>query len=180
MLRKVIATSGNYPGYLNEIQASRKLGYPAYRMISEGSPTLVFTYENRVVCLKAHHQHLDDLTKIAITKTHCRGKRGATGVRGDISPFGRAGVKGNRGGVGPPGLKGEGGEAGLQVEKGNVGSRGPKGEQGARGSVGSVEPKSEQGVQGSRGDHGPICTKGDQVVRGFAGHIGPKGIQGFQ
>ena len=68
VLRKVIAVSGMYVDYINEIQASHKLGYPAYWIASEGSPTLVFTYEN--TCLGAHHQQLDDLSKVAVTKAH--------------------------------------------------------------------------------------------------------------
>ena len=62
VLRKVIAISGKY--------ASHKLGYPAHRIVSEGSPTFVFTYENKFICLGAHHQHPDELTSIAVTKTH--------------------------------------------------------------------------------------------------------------
>ena len=62
MLRKVIATSGKYIDYLYEIQASHKLGYLAYRMAREASPTLIFTYEHKVLCLGAHHQHLYDIT----------------------------------------------------------------------------------------------------------------------
>ena len=69
VLRKVIEINGKYTDYINEIQASHKLGYPAYRVASEGSPTLVFTYENSFFCLGAHHQHLDDLFKVAVTKT---------------------------------------------------------------------------------------------------------------
>ena len=52
----MIAISGKYIDYVKEIQSSRKLGYPAYRIASEGSPTLVFTYEHKVVCLGADHQ----------------------------------------------------------------------------------------------------------------------------
>ena len=46
MLRKMVATSGKYADYIDEIQVSHKLGYPAYRIETEGSPTFVFTYEN--------------------------------------------------------------------------------------------------------------------------------------
>ena len=42
VLRKAI--SGKYVDYIDEIQASRKLGYPAYRIAPEGTPTFVFTY----------------------------------------------------------------------------------------------------------------------------------------
>ena len=70
VLRKVIAISGKYVDCVKEIQASHKLGYPAYRIASEGSPTLVFTYENKFFCLVAHHLHLDELTSLAVTKAH--------------------------------------------------------------------------------------------------------------
>ena len=45
VLRNAIAISRKYVDYVKEIQASHKLGYPAYRI---ASPTLVFTYENKV------------------------------------------------------------------------------------------------------------------------------------
>ena len=45
VIRKVIVTSGKYVDYLNEIQTSHKLGYPAYRIApGDNSPTLLFTY----------------------------------------------------------------------------------------------------------------------------------------
>ena len=48
VVRKLITTSGNYVDYLNEIQASLKLGFPAYRIAHHNnSPTLIFTYEKR-------------------------------------------------------------------------------------------------------------------------------------
>ena len=57
---------------VKDIQASHKLGYPAYRIASAGSPTLVFTYENKVFCLGAHHKELDELTSLAVTNAHYR------------------------------------------------------------------------------------------------------------
>ena len=45
VLRKMIAISGKYADYIDKIQASHKLGYPAYRIAPESSPTFVFTYE---------------------------------------------------------------------------------------------------------------------------------------
>ena len=33
VLRKVIVISGKYADYVSEIQASHKLGYPAYRIV---------------------------------------------------------------------------------------------------------------------------------------------------
>ena len=70
LLRKVIAISGMYVEYVKEIQASHKLGYPADRIESEGSPTLIFTYETNVYCLGAHRKELDELTSLAVTKAH--------------------------------------------------------------------------------------------------------------
>ena len=48
VLRKVIVISGKYADYVNEIKASHKLGYPAYRIAPEASPIFVFTYENNL------------------------------------------------------------------------------------------------------------------------------------
>ena len=59
---KAIAISGRYADYIDEIQASHKLGCPAYRIAPEGSLTFVFTSENNVFCLVAHHQHIYELT----------------------------------------------------------------------------------------------------------------------
>ena len=47
VLRKVIVISGKYADYINDIQASQKLEYPAYRIAPEGSSTFIFTYENK-------------------------------------------------------------------------------------------------------------------------------------
>ena len=68
MSRKVIELSGKYADYVNEIQASHKLGYPAYRIAPEGSPTSIFMYENKFFCLGAHKQHVYELTPKARTK----------------------------------------------------------------------------------------------------------------
>ena len=51
VLRKMIGISGWYADYINEIQASHKLGDRANRIASEGSPTFVFTYANKVFLL---------------------------------------------------------------------------------------------------------------------------------
>ena len=66
VLRKVIVTSGKYADYVNEIQASRKLGYPAYRIALESFPTLVFTYDDRAFCLGAHKQQLYNQENVAL------------------------------------------------------------------------------------------------------------------
>ena len=70
VLRKVITISGKYADYVKEIQASHKLGYPAYQIASEGSSTLIFMYENRIFCLGTHNQHIYKLTLKAVTKMH--------------------------------------------------------------------------------------------------------------
>ena len=99
VLRKVIAISGRYVDYVKGIQHSHKLGYPAYRIASEGSPTLVFTYENNDYCLGAHHKELDQLTSLAVTKTHYlaywkEDSSGATSITRN------RGVQGKRGAAG--------------------------------------------------------------------------------
>ena len=62
VLSKVIAISGKYADYINEIRVSQELGYPAYRIATGGSPTFVFTYENKFFCLGAHLQHIYERT----------------------------------------------------------------------------------------------------------------------
>ena len=64
MLRNVIVLSGKYGDYVKEIQASQKLGYPAYRIAAEGSPSLIFTFENNIYCLGAHRSVVNMLTKM--------------------------------------------------------------------------------------------------------------------
>ena len=46
------------------------LGYPAYRIASEGSPTLIFVFENNVYGVGANYVVVDELTSLAVTKTH--------------------------------------------------------------------------------------------------------------
>ena len=70
VLRKMIIIIGKSSDFVKEIQASHELGYPAYRIASEGSPTLIFTYENNVYCVGAHRNVVDELTSLAVTKTH--------------------------------------------------------------------------------------------------------------
>ena len=69
VVRKVIAISGRYGDYFNGIQASNELGYPAYRIAPEGSPTLLFTFENKVFCLGAHGAETREITSKAVMKT---------------------------------------------------------------------------------------------------------------
>ena len=123
MLRKVISISGNYGDYIKKIQASHKLRYPAYRIAPEGSPTFVFTYENKLFCLGTLPQHIYRLTPLAVTKTHylaywkedssrggnttsIKSDRGMQGNRGAIcgaGPIGPHGPKEVKGDIGPPG-----------------------------------------------------------------------------
>ena len=59
MLTKVIAITNN------------KLGYPAYRIAPEGSPTSVFTYEHRFFLLgSSSATSLRPISSEAITKTY--------------------------------------------------------------------------------------------------------------
>ena len=97
MLRKVIAISGRYGDYHNEIQASRKLGYPAYRIASGGSPTLVFTFENKVFCLGAHQHETTGITSSAVTNAHYiayweEDSSGATSINGNRGVQGKGAV----------------------------------------------------------------------------------------
>ena len=152
----------------------------------------------------AHHQHLDDLTSIAVTKTHYlaywkedsssggnaisikgdRGiqcKRGATCEVRFIGPHGPKVVRGDIGPSGGAGVKGDRRDAGPFGRKGE---RGVAGVQGEEGNVGSRGPKGEHCARGPVGPAGPKgvqCVqgaKGDRSERGEHGVKGEKGIQG--
>ena len=126
LLRKVIAISGKYADYINEIHASHKLGYPA----PECSPTLVFTCENKVFSFGALRQHLYEITPKAITKTHylTYGKEGSNSSGGNA-----ASIKGDRGIRGKRGVTGEAGPIGPHCPKGVRGDIAPSGEAGVTG-----------------------------------------------
>ena len=166
VLREVIAISGKYDDYIKEIQASHKLGYPAYRIAYEGSTNFLFSYGNKVFFLGAHLQHVDELTSISVTKTHylaywkedstggnvisIKGDRGIQGKRratGGAGPIGPHGPKEDRGDIGPSG------GAGIKGGRDGAGPYGPKGKsvvvgvQGEKGNVGSRGPKVELDVQ---------------------------------
>ena len=114
---------------MSEMQASHKLGYPTYRIAREGSPTFVFTYENKVFCLGAHHQHIYKLTLLAVTKTHyltyCKedscSEGNTTLIKGDRGIQGKRGATGGAGPIGPHGPKG--GDIGLSGGAGVQGDR---------------------------------------------------------
>ena len=106
MLRKVVAISGEYGDYLQEIQAKHKLGYPACRVSPEGSPTFVFTYENKVFfCLGAHQQHIYELTLLDVTIAHYLAywKEDSSSGGNATSITGDRGIEGKRGATGGAG-----------------------------------------------------------------------------
>ena len=173
VVRKVITISGKYVDYTNGIHASHKLGFPAYQIASEGSPTLVFTYEKKVFCLGAHHQHLDELTSIDVTKTHYLAYWKEDSSSGGSSGGNATSIKGGRGIQGKHGATGEAGPIGPHGPKGVIGDIGPPGGAGVKGD--EVGPKGEQGVRGLVGEIGP---RGDKGKRGYAGEIGHKGGNG--
>ena len=150
------------------------MGYPAYRIASEVSPTFVFTYENKFFCLGAHHQQLDELTSIAVTKTHCfaywkddsSSGGNATSIKGDRGIQGKRGATGGVGPICPHGPKSDIGPPGGAGVKGVRGEVGPKGEQGERSSAGEIGPKGGNGDPGSQGAAGKIGLKGDKGDRG--------------
>ena len=160
------------------------MGYPAYRIASEVSPTFVFTYENKFFCLGAHHQHLDELTSIAVTKTYCFAywKDGSSSGGNATSIKGDRGIQGKRTGgvgpIGPHGPKSDIGPPGGAGVKGDRGEVGPKGEQGVRGLACEIGPRGDKGERGSAGEIGPKGGNGDPGSQGAAGKIGLKGDKG--
>ena len=51
VVRKVKEISGTYKDYIDQIKTSIELGFTAYRIAAEESPTSVFVYDKQVWCL---------------------------------------------------------------------------------------------------------------------------------
>ena len=115
MLRKVIVINGKYADYLNGIQASHKFGYPAYRIAPEGSTTFVITYANKVFCLGAHHQHLDE-RYLAYWKEDSSSGGNAASIKDDRGIQSKRGATGEAGLIDPSAPKGVTGDIGLLKE----------------------------------------------------------------
>ena len=119
---------------------------PAYRIAPVGSPTLVFTYEHKVFCFGAHHQHnFKSITKthyLAYWKVGSSSEGNATSIKGDRGIRGKRGATGEAGPIGPHGPKGD---------RSDIGPSGGAGVKGGRGGVGSPGPNGERGEAGLQG-----------------------------
>ena len=80
MLRKVIAISGKCADYIDESQASHKLGFPAYRIAPAGMRNAVYWKED------SSSEGNDTSIK---GDRGIQGKRGDTGGAGPIGPHGQ-------------------------------------------------------------------------------------------
>ena len=206
LVKKVVATVGQYEDYWAEINQSYELGFPPYKLHTNVDGTFVtpIRYYDGRVCV------LDDVTSMDVTKRKIvgdnskliyfaeaedgsgvtlQGDRGPSGVRGfkgdsgDQGPSGRQGPAGKRGAVGsegPPGKIGKIGPPGPVGGKGSVGERGEKGDKGDVGSGGPPGPvgsKSNVGARGEMGENGNVGGSGPQ---GSTGLIGVRGVEGMR
>ena len=93
--------SNKYVDYVNGVQTSHKLGYPAYRIASDNSPTLIFRCEQKGCFLGAHHHEVHEVGREDITKTnylaHWKGRGGdITATKGDKGIRGKHSAKCDR------------------------------------------------------------------------------------
>ena len=209
LVKKVVVTKGQYKDYVNEMQQSYELGFPPYRLHTNGHGTFVIpirVYNGWVYVL-------DDVTTIEITGRHIvvdeskliyfveaddgsgvalQGDRGPSGVRGlkgdsgGQGPSGRQGPVGKRGAVGsegPPGKIGRIGPPGPVGGKGSVGERGEKGDKVdvvSGGPPGPVGSKDNVGARGENGEEGNVGGAGPQGPVGPKDSTGLRGVRGVE
>ena len=201
LVKKVVATVGQYKDYVNGINQSYVLGFPPYRLHTSGHGTFVTpicVYNGRVYVL-------DDVTTMDVTVGRIvndnsklvyffeadygsgialQGDRGPSGVRGlkgdsgGQGPSGRQGPAGKRGAVGYGGPPGKIGKIGPPGPVGGKGSVGERGERGDKGDVGPPGPKGNVGARGERGEKGDGGGAGPQWNVGPNGSTGSRGLVG--
>ena len=195
LVKKVVATAGQYEDYTAAINQSYVLGFPPYRLHTNEDGTFVTPiryYDGKVYVL-------DDVATMYVTGRHIvedknkliyfveaddgsgvalQGDRGPSGVRGlkrdsgDQGPSGRQGPAGKRGAVGSEGSPGKIGKIEPPGPVGDKSSAGERGEKGDKGDVGSGGPPgpvgSNVGARGEKGEKGNVGDAGPQ------GPVGPK------
>ena len=164
LVKKVVVTKGQYKDYVNEMQQSYELGFPPYRLHTNGYGTFVTpisVYNGKVYVL-------DDVTTMDVTGRHIGGDESklvyfveaddgsGVALQGDRGPSGVRGLKGDSGGQGPSGRQGPArkrGAVGSEGHPGKIGKIGPSGPVGSKGNVGARGEKCEKGNVGGAGPH---------------------------
>ena len=157
LVKKVVATVGTFGDYIDEIRQSYELGFPPYRLHTNGYV-------------------LDDVTTMDITGRHITGDvskliyfveaddGSGVALHGDRGSSGVRGLKGDSGDQGPSGRQGPAGKrviVGSEGPPGKIGKIGPPGTVGGKGSVGERGEKGDKGDVGSGGPPGPAGSKGN-------------------
>ena len=192
LMKKVVATVGTFGDYIDEIRQSYELGFPPYRLDTNGYGTFVTpirVYNGKVYVL-------DDVTTMDITGRHIAGDESkliyfveaddgsGVALQGDRGPSGVRSLKGDSGDQGPSGRQGPAGKRGVvgsEGPPGKIGKIGPPGPVGGKGSVGEHGEKGDKGDVGSGGPPGPVGSKGnvgDRGEKGEKGNVGGAGPQG--
>ena len=189
LAEKVVVTKGQYKDYVNEMQQSYELGFPPYRLHTNGYGTFVTpirVYNGKVYVV-------DDVTTKDVTGRHIVGVKSklvyfvaaddgsGVALQGDRGPSGVRGLKGDSGGQGLSGRQGPAGKRGAigsEGPPGKIGKIGPSGPVGGKGSVGERGEKGDKGNVGGAGPQGPVGPKGSTGLRGGGGGGGVEGVRG--
>ena len=190
--KRVVEENGKYKDWVKEINESHRVGFPPYRIFTDGMGTFmspIRVYDRKVYALidsavldvgdrtikgdgKLVYFCFADDDDAAFAVQDDRGPAGEQGEYGPRGPDRVAGKAGKRGADEPVGPPGKIGKTGPQGDKGPVGPPGPKGDRGVAGPPGPKGPEESKGVRGEQGD------QGDAGVEGPAGREGPKGEKG--
>ena len=153
-MKKVIITSGKFIDYYNEIVATHRLGFPAYRnKVDIDASALLISFNSRLLQLRSHKRDLNEISNETVTvESHLAywvvvdSDDDAIALQGDKEPAEEKGSRGVAGPVGkhvapvpesPPGNIGRMGPVGS---RGGIGARAEKGDKGDTSNVGQQRP----------------------------------------
>ena len=138
LVKKVITTVGTFGDYIDEIRQSYELGFPPYRLHTNGYGTFVTpirVYNGRVYVS-------DDETAMQVTNRKIATDKISSKLIYFVEADDGSGVAllGDRGPSGVRGLKGDSGDQGPNGRQGPAGKRGVIGSEDPPGKIGKIGP----------------------------------------
>ena len=159
--KRVVEENGKYKDWVKEINESHRVGFPPYRIFTDGMVTFMSP-------IRVYDRKVYALTDIAVLDVGDRTIKGdgklvyfcfaddydaAFAVQGDRDPAGEQGEYGPRG---PDGVAGKAGK---------------------RGADGPVGPPGKVGKTGPQGDKGPVGPPGKEVLLDSQDRKGPREVK---
>ena len=136
LVKKAVATVGQYEDYTAEINQSYVLGFPSYRLHTNVDCTFVTpirVYDGKVY-------ELDDVATMDVTGRHIATDNSKLIYFVEADDGSGVSLQGDRGPFGVRGLKGDSGDQGPSGRQGPAGKRGAVGSEGPPGKIGKIGP----------------------------------------